>query len=270
MSQKIQLFWWSERKLMAKLKENYGDLLGKYLVEKISNRSVTWVQPKKQWFKTLFNPVYVTIGSVLSQVNNKCIVWGSGIITRGQVVENAKFLAVRGPKTRERLIEQGYHVPAVYGDPAILLPKYYNPIVSKKYKYGIIPHYRDYKLVTELFKSDNEVQIIDLMTNDVEQTTDQILQCERIISSSLHGVIVSHVYQIPALWLKFSNKLFGDDVKFEDYFLSVDLPYNVRSILASNNSINDFDKFFENEILVPDSKKIKELQDGLMASCPFV
>ena len=35
-SNKIRLFWWNEIKMQGKSKENYGDLLGKYLVEKIS------------------------------------------------------------------------------------------------------------------------------------------------------------------------------------------------------------------------------------------
>ena len=32
----IRLFWWNEIKMMNKKHENFGDLLGKYLVEKIS------------------------------------------------------------------------------------------------------------------------------------------------------------------------------------------------------------------------------------------
>jgi DNA-binding transcriptional LysR family regulator len=34
-SNAIRLFWWNEVKMMHKKHENYGDLLGKYLVEKI-------------------------------------------------------------------------------------------------------------------------------------------------------------------------------------------------------------------------------------------
>jgi polysaccharide pyruvyl transferase WcaK-like protein len=270
MSKKIQLFWWSERKLMGKLKENYGDLLGKYLVEKISGKKVVWVQPKKQWLKMFFRPVYVTIGSVLAQVNSKCIVWGSGIINRDQHVDHATFLAVRGPKTRDRLLDLGYKVPAVYGDPAILLPKYYNPAITKKYTYGIIPHYSDYSAVKEQYKNWKEVQIIDLMTNDIEDTTNQILECERIVSSSLHGLIIAHSYHIPAIWVKFSDKLFGDDIKFEDYFESVKLPFISKAQITTNLELADLDKLFDTEISLPNVAIIKELQEKLLDSCPFV
>ena len=270
MPKKIQLFWWSERKLMAKPKENYGDLLGKYLVEKISGKQVIWVQPKKQWFKALFSPVYVTIGSVLSQVNDKCIVWGSGIITRDQEVDNAKFLAVRGPKSRDRLLELGYKVPEVYGDPGLLLPRFYKPEIHKKYKYGIIPHYSDYELVAKQFCDNNDVQIIDLMTNNIEQTTDSILQCEKIISSSLHGLIISHAYQKPAVWMKFSNNLFGDDVKFEDYFSSVQIPYAQPQVVNANLDKLDFKELFNENSVLPKIEVIHQLQEGLIKSCPFV
>ncbi|WP_410503913.1 hypothetical protein [Flavobacterium sp. XN-5] len=33
----------------------------------------------------------------------------------------------------------------MYGDPALLLPRYFNSKVEKKYKYGLVPHYNDYK-----------------------------------------------------------------------------------------------------------------------------
>lgn len=37
----IRLFWWNERIIQGMSKENYGDVLGRYLVEKISG---------KKWF----------------------------------------------------------------------------------------------------------------------------------------------------------------------------------------------------------------------------
>ena len=166
---KIRLFWWSEPLLMGKPKENYGDVLGKYLVEKISNKKVLFSQPKKFSILDFWQPIYVTAGSILAYVNKKCMVWGSGIINHNQIVKPAKFLAVRGPETRRVLMSQGYEVPKIYGDPALLLPDFYSPKVDKKYQLGIIPHYVDYVFVKKHFSHLKDVLIIDLMTKNVEE-----------------------------------------------------------------------------------------------------
>ena len=54
-----------------------------------------------------------------------------------------KFLAVRGPFSADKLVEEGYPRCTVYGDPALLLPLVYTPITKEKCKVGIIPHLRD-------------------------------------------------------------------------------------------------------------------------------
>ncbi len=266
----IRLFWWSEPLLQGKPKENYGDLLGKYLVEKISGKPVRWVHPKKWHIKDYFQPIYATAGSILAHVNKKCIVWGSGIILKDQEVKPAKFLAVRGPQTRKRLLEQGYEVPDVYGDPGLLLPLYYNPPTEKKYKLGLIAHYNDYKIIQPLYKNDTEILLIDLMTNDIEATTDLFLQCEKIVSSSLHGLIIAHAYGIPALWVQFSDKLFGDGIKFQDYFESVELPFTTPEILIDKQPLEAFLNRFNSQPALPDPAVIARLQIGLMEVCPFV
>ena len=264
MPKKIKLFWWSEIHLMHKNKENFGDLVGKYLVEKISGKEVIFAHPKKQKWKHYLNPVYATAGSILAHVTKNCIVWGSGIINKDQVVQPAKFLSVRGPQTRKRLLEQGYEVPEAYGDPALLLPKYYNKKVDKKYKFGIVPHYVDYEEVAKEYANNSEVNVINLMTNSVEEVIDEFLACEQIYSSSLHGLIVSHAYQIPAVWVKLSDKLFGDNIKFQDYFESLGMQlYEPKHSIELNN--DDFKQTFA----LPYSTEVDKCQLSLSTTCPF-
>ncbi len=265
----IRLFWWNEMKLQGKAKENYGDLLGKYLVERIADKKAVWTKPSAFSFQNMFSPIYVTIGSILTNVNEKCVVWGSGIISKEYEIKKAKFLAVRGPQTRAHLVDQGYDVPEIYGDPALLLPRYHNPEIKKEYKIGVIPHYKDFEKVSDWYENDDSVLLIDLMTNNIEETTNQFLKCEKIVSSSLHGIIVSHAYGIPAVWQKFSNDVFGDDIKYRDYFESVKIsPYQSEIINDKMNLERLEDAFNEREV-VPNKFVIGELCDGLMAVCPF-
>jgi hypothetical protein len=268
-SNDIRLFWWNEVKMMHKKHENYGDLLGKYLVEKISKRQVVWVLPKRFSLWNYFEPIYVTIGSILANVNENCIVWGSGIISKEYIIKKAKFTAVRGPQTRKHLINQGFDVPEIYGDPALLLPDFYSPKIEKKYKFGIVPHYNDYKLMSQFYEGDNDILVIDLMTNDIEPVTDLFLQCEKIISTSLHGLIVSHAYRIPAVWVQFSDKLFGDGIKFQDYFESVKMESYIPNINSGRISNDEMLNLFDTYPSLPNEQVVNKIKEELMRVCPF-
>jgi pyruvyltransferase len=265
----IRLFWWSEIYLAHKKEENYGDLIGKYLVEKISNKKIIWSHPKKRNFWNHYQTIFFTVGSILTQVKGKCVVWGSGIISKEFKINKAQFLVVRGPQTRKLLLEQGHEVPEIYGDPALLMPRFYNPQREIKYGLGIVPHYVDYEKVYSQYKDVKEVLVINLMTNDIEEVTDSILSCEKIISSSLHGIIVAHAYQIPAVWVEFSNKIFGDGIKYRDYFESVEIDM-YRPLFLENPINNDqLGIIFSSNKTFPKKERIMQIQKQLMEVCPF-
>ncbi|WP_110688302.1 polysaccharide pyruvyl transferase family protein [Salegentibacter sediminis] len=269
-SPSIPLFYWSEIKFIFKEKENYGDLLSKYLVEKISGREVKFVHPRKQpWYKW-DKSHYLAIGSILPHATKDSIVWGSGIIDREHHIASADFRAVRGPQTRKFLLDLGYECPPVYGDPAILLPEYFNPQVEKEYELGIIPHYHDYKKTVDLFGNNPDIRVIDLMCLDVEEVTRQIMSCERILSSSLHGLIVSHAYRIPSLWVEFSDKIFGDGIKYPDYLESVDMPVYEPPFIDEVCSKENLNSLFNDFPVLPEKEKIEALQQGLLEVCPFL
>lgn len=269
-TKQIPLFWWSEKRLMGKEKENYGDLLSKYIVEKISGKEVKWVHPKKQaWYK-LNKTHYLAAGSILAQATSDSIVWGSGIVDRKLKIAKSRFYAVRGPETRKYLIEQGLNCPEVYGDPAILLPDFYAPQINKEYELGIIPHYVDFKKISAEYQNVRGVKVIDMMTLDIEKTTDEILACKKIISSSLHGVIVPHTYGIPAIWMPFSDKVFGDNIKYQDYFRSIDIYAYKIPKYRDGMKMDDLLDCFKKDQILPDSERIKELKKRLLEHCPFL
>lgn len=269
-AKEIPLFYWSEIKFIFREKENYGDLLSKYIVEKISDNPVKFVHPnKQQWYKRN-RTNFLAVGSILHHANKHSIVWGSGIIDHEQEIAEADFRAVRGPQTRDFLLKLGYRCPKVYGDPALLLPKYYNPKVEKEYKIGIVPHYHDYKKAVELFQDDPDIKVIDLLTMDVEETTREILSCKNIISSSLHGLIVSHAYKIPTLWVEFSDKIFGNGVKYQDYFESLKIPYYKADFIETGKSLEELLQLMQGKPLLPEDGQLEKIQKALLDSCPFI
>lgn len=268
-SKTIPLFYWSEIKFINRAKENYGDLLSKYLVEKVSGKKVKWVHPKKQaWYK-ISKKNYLAIGSIIHHSTIDSIVWGSGIIDNEQTIANADFKAVRGPRTRTHLNLLGYNCPKIYGDPALLLPKYYHPGVSKKYQIGIIPHYSDYPFVSEMYKNDPDVLVIDLITTDIEKVTTQILSCHKTISSSLHGIIVSHAYEIPSIWVEFSKKIFGNGIKYIDYLESVALSVYKPETFKEKKPLAELEQLITKFPNLPCPENIINLQEGLIKASPF-
>lgn len=222
-------------------------------------------------YKRFIKP-HFTVGSIIKRVHKNSIVWGSGIIKHDEEVAEAKFLAVRGPRTRKRLLELGYDVPKKYGDPAVLLADIIDNTVEQKYELGIIPHYLDYEAVYDRFKNEPRIKVIALETNDVVSTTFEILECEAIVSSSLHGIVVPQCFKILALWVIFSEKLSGDNTKFYDYFESVEINYaepiicdvGTLELHGLNVLLNQ-----HQEVLLPKPDLIEARKKDLRETSPF-
>lgn len=197
--------------------KNYGDLLTPYIFKHF-NISFE--------FADLSNANTLCIGSIIVHAKKDSIVLGSGLIKKKQKpnpLANYKF--VRGPYTRSRILELGGTCPQVYGDPALLLPLIWEH-QTPEYEVGLVPHIINYEEAKENFPY---YKIIDL-TKDPKVVTQEITSCKKIISSSLHGIIVAHAYGIPAAWVKFSNKLVGDDIKFYDHYTSINLEPKLSTV----------------------------------------
>ena len=252
--------------------KNFGDALNltltKLILKKLKkNYRVVRYDGMTRVFrrKNPEDPVYLSIGSILSWANKDNVVWGPGFIKEGEKTSGIpkKILAVRGPLTRQRLLDQGLDCPEVYGDPALLLPKFYFPKVKKKYKLGLIPHYvdKDTAFLNKI-RENRHILIIDI-NNKMQRVVKDILSCEKIASSSLHGVIVSDAYNIPSIWLEFSNKVLGKGFKFRDYFLSVKRQDQEPLVVTDETTLKDVeDKFEKYNNPTIDLKK-------LIKACPF-
>lgn len=190
---------------------NYGDILTPYIFDKLE---MNYVKARRE------NANCIAIGSIARFANENSIVLGSGFIRYADNVQvNADYKFVRGPLSRKKIIESGGKCPKIYGDLACILPRFIEPS-AKKVKVGIVPHYIDYQEVINIYKNE---RIIKIENANIEEVTKNITSCEKIITSSLHGLIIAHAYGIPAAWVKFSNKLAGDGFKFHDYFESINI-----------------------------------------------
>lgn len=195
---------------------NWGDALSAVLAGLLSGRRIKemlWHHQHR----------YLAIGSILGGANSRAEVWGSGFMWADEkLVEAPQAVhAVRGPRSRAKLLAMGIECPDIYGDPALLFPFFFNPTVEKKYPIGIIPHYSDQGHPwVEQYRGDPQVHIIDIQCG-IHKFVEEVKSCELIVSSSLHGVICSDSYGVPNLWIELSDEVWGSEFKFPDYFDSV-------------------------------------------------
>lgn len=231
---------------------NFGDMITPYIYyKKTGKKAITDNFPKGI-------DILIGAGSIMGICNSNTVVWGTGIMFADKGFKKPKkILSVRGPLTRNKCLELGYECPEIYGDIGLILPLFYNPKIEKKYKIGIIPHYVDYEDCKRIYG--NDYSVIDL-TEPVENVIDKILECKMTVSTSLHGIIASHAYNIKCVWSRFSNKIAGGNTKYWDYYKSIGINENIEPININKITDEIFD--YPNPSFPIDTRHIIEL-------CPF-
>ena len=236
---------------------NFGDCITPYLVEQLTGKSPEFSSQDKH------EPRYMIIGSLLNAAHDKTIVWGTGMAWGNKKIKSGiDFRAVRGPLSRNVAISSGNSCPEVYGDPALFMPKLYNPAVEKIYKIGFIPHFIERETK---YKLDGDSLVIDL-SQGILKVINQMLSCKKIVSSSLHGLIVADAYGIPSQWMKLTNGIIGDGTKFYDHMLAMNMetyePWDLRGVSEYMSSKEMYEK-------IPDRPKSIDLKK-LWEACPFL
>lgn len=215
----LPCYWWDST-------PNFGDWIGPWLISMKTGKSIVNSRNFSNVPKTIFS-----VGSVIHHLidtDTEIQVWGSGLIKPidnrkvrkfKKVIPRVTFLAVRGRLTKNELVQQlGINIPDIFGDPALLLPRYYSPKQQKKIKIALCPHYEHFDLLHQMFKEDEDIKVINVK-REPWVVIDEIASADVCISSSLHGLIIAQAYGIPWIWLHFDDKkLVGDRFKFYDFY----------------------------------------------------
>lgn len=259
-SDDVLLVGWVNR---GPVRDNWGDFIAPELVRRLSGKQVV---NQRDVLNLAGKPVYTTIGSMLGTIQSpKAVVWGTGFVDSGSTLQTrpAQVCAVRGPRSRQKLIDAGVACPEVYGDPALLAPMFWKPAGAKTHKIGVIPHFRDYGMDTANRLGGFEgARVIDIC-GGLDQVVEEITACDFIVSGSLHGLVCADAYGIPAAWIQFSERAFGDGFKFRDYLDSVGGRRRDPLIIDGDTTLAQLEDLYE-EV---DSQVDVE---AFLDACPFL
>ena len=148
---------------------NFGDSVNKVFWSKMTEKNIIDNNKSKH---------YLTTGSIMELCNDNSVIFGTGFISNNSDLGGNLFksntnkkkasptvISVRGPKTRNKLLDMNINCPTNYGDPLILFPCIYNKNKKKKNSkliIGIIPQYVDFnnKNVNNLIRNLNNTNYI--------------------------------------------------------------------------------------------------------------
>lgn len=260
---------------------NWGDKIALYLYRRITGKSPRVIHATERANEAHF----LTVGSVLRMADGMSVIWGTGFLTPSDALgsrnwgrdnsevhcQPLKLCAVRGPLTHSKLERMGLRCPRVFGDPALLMAKFHRTSGNKKYKLGVIPHFKDRtSTVVRRLSREDGVLLINPVFSRFSLTSwskylrflDQIQSCEYVASSSLHGLIMADAYGIPARWCVTSSDAWESDFKFYDYFGSVGRPDVPPFIIDDKQKVPHILKAFH-------PYNARDCSEGLLNACPF-
>lgn len=228
---------------------NWGDDINYYFLNLISGKKIVFL-PHGKISELMPIPSYLGIGSIISFFSlKKVTIIGSGILNDTEIEKIKdkpyRICFVRGPLTRNALLKKGIDCPESYGDLALALPLYYKTSVTKNATIGIVLHLLDEGLnsVQYIKSTYPEIKIIHMNNyNKWTDVIDEINSCEIVLSSALHGIIVSEAYKVCCQWISFDDKNpqhwhSGYEFKYIDFYTSIGKSENKPLEIGINTDI---------------------------------
>ncbi len=203
---------------------NLGDYLGGVIIKHLLGLKSIEIDKYISKRKHLFAVGSNILGSDIKGNYQNATIWGSGCIKEPSRREfffqkishrHLDIRAVRGPLTRDVLLRLGHKCPNIYGDPAILMPLIYNPVIKEKRPYSIVLQFYHERKFREEHPDE---YMVSMNTNEYEKVIDEIVSSEIVYTSSLHGIILAEAYGVPAVFFRGLDK--NIDFKYLDYYYS--------------------------------------------------
>lgn len=261
---------------------NMGDILNRDIIEKCFGYEVE----RRSYLTSQVSGIGSGLGNftyedqawknVLKAVSGvlfpEVYIWGTGFVRYKNAdtrfyKRNTHVCAVRGELSKRRVeVMVGHALDIPTGDAGILASSILDRIPEKRYDVGVIAHYKEqeepaFKRLLERYQNS---RFIDVRKTPLE-VTKAIAECETVISSSLHGLIIADSLRVPNVHVVVTDRLLGDGFKFDDYYSAYGLEHryvDLRS--ADTGSLDDIGRNYR----VTDAM-VEEKKAGMLESFPF-
>lgn len=221
-------YWWNKQ---AQGIQNFGDAINPFLYKRFAGVDTKWAPVAKA--------DVVGTGSLLEHIPP---LWDGTILGTGKLFGDsrlslytytAKILALRGP-----LSAAGVRGDYAIGDPGLLADELVDDDVeSREYDLGVVPHWSDPGLLAreEWYNRKWTTSVIVPTLDNPLDVVRQIGRCKKIVTSSLHGIIVADAFGIPRR-LEYAPALEaeGGKFKFLDYSHSINAPLEFGKVIEAS------------------------------------
>jgi pyruvyltransferase len=223
-------YWWTQI-------ANFGDALAPLLLGRFADLDNVQYAPVGE-------ANIASVGSILEHIPAgwSGYIVGSGILREESKLkfdpQQAKILALRGP-----LSARGIKGSFAIGDPGLLANELVG-IQEKQWDLGIVPHWLDDQLekrFRKLVPTKFTLKVISPHNHPLKVIR-EIGACKRIVTSSLHGMIVADsIGGIPRrVEVCEKMKREGGTFKFHDYSASIKTPLQIGKMTEPNyNQVDD-------------------------------
>lgn len=249
--------------------ENFGDVLNKYVFKNVFNTNLNLTER--------YTCDGIAIGSVIDSYTTKTFacdkpltIWGSGFLRepteKTKLYRPVNVIATRGKLTKywlEKITGQNLS-NVILGDPGLLTSLTFKDLnFTKTHKYGIIPHYADKNEETlNKIKLKNSKFISPLLPPD--QFVKELVSCEIILSSAMHGLIAADSFNIPNIRFIASDNVIGGDFKFNDYYSVFNITEHNKIDLREIDTLEDI-----NFTYTITKNQVTKIQNDLIRSFPY-
>lgn len=213
----VKAWWWTGV-------PNFGDRLTPHLLDQIADLGS--ILSRSQ------SAEVICVGSILdAHIWVNLTVLGAGKLredSRLFLGGNVSVRALRGP-----LSAKGIPGDCALGDPGLLAPDLVPP-VAREHSLGIVHHWSDGSLAYDARFAKYKPIVID-PRGDPLSVIRAIGSCEKIVTSSLHGMIVADAFGIPRRFEytpRFDRE--GGVFKFLDYSQSINTPFEIGKTIKAN------------------------------------